>query len=105
MRQLSLLLLVFGFMLAFTQTAAAQHRRQVDLHGTIVAVGDAGIVLHTDRGDVRIHVTPRTRIFRNGERVRLHSLHVRDRAFVRAVAERTRRGIRYTAYEIRARGR
>jgi len=104
MKRFAVLFLAFLCVATLASTAAAEERR-VDLSGAIAAVGDHGILLHTHRGDVRIHVVARTRIFRNGERVRLPALHVRDQARVRAVIKRTRHGVRLFAIEIHARGR
>jgi len=48
-------------------TASADDRHVVNLQGVIAHVGDAGIVLHTRRGDVRISVVERTEITAGAE--------------------------------------
>ncbi|MFG0330827.1 MAG: hypothetical protein ACF8PN_13135 [Phycisphaerales bacterium] len=80
----------------------ADDGRIVELNGVIAAVGDAGIILHTRDGDVRIRVTPDTAIGLNGERVRLGALQRGDRAFVVAQVRRTRDGRILVARSIRA---
>ena len=103
-KKIALLMVLAFTVLTLVQTANAGDR-YVRLHGVIADVGHHGIVLKTDRGDVRIHVTRDTRILRNGERVRLHQLQVRDQA--RVLAKVVRRGDRrvLVALVIQARGR
>lgn len=72
--------------------------------GTIVEVGHDWIVLRTDRGDVRIAVTERTEITRNGEPARLEDLQVRDMARVQARWEGMGHDRRLVALRIAARG-
>lgn len=86
----------------FVPTSTAKAADPIELSGVITAVGERGIALHTRRGDVRIHVTERTRISLNGEPARLGSLQPRDRAHVVAEWVRTRQGPRLVAHSIRA---
>ncbi|MCC6908820.1 MAG: hypothetical protein IT430_12825 [Phycisphaerales bacterium] len=89
-------------LLAFAPTQTANAAEPVRLSGVISAVGDHGIALHTDRGDIRIHVTEHTRITLNGEPARLHSLQRGDRAHVLAEWHRTRGGRMLVAIRIEA---
>lgn len=96
-------LLLLGLFVPTVVAEDPAHR--VEFRGVISAVTDFGIAVETDRGTVRVHVNERTRIFRNGERVRLHSLQVRDHVFVRGEL-RVRGDRRFVlAHVIHARGR
>ncbi len=96
---LALLLTVFAFML-FVPTSPATAADPIRLDGVIAMVGDHGILLHTQRGDVRIEVVERTQIFINGEPARLHSLLRGDHARVEAMWRRTPEGRRLVAMRI-----
>jgi len=78
---------------------------RVSFEGRITAVGRGGIAVETRRGDLRVTVTERTRISRNGERARLSSLQEGDAVHVSGVIQRTRQGREIVAHGIRARGR
>ncbi|MCC7293306.1 MAG: hypothetical protein IT449_14700 [Phycisphaerales bacterium] len=77
--------------LAASIWTASDAQAQVRFRGVITAVGDQGVALHTDRGDVRVWVTEHTRIMRDGILVRLPALQPGDRAAVSA--EETDRGL------------
>ncbi len=101
-RNLLTIVLTVLALLAFVPTQTANAAEPVRLSGVISAVGDHGIALHTDRGDVRIHVTERTRISLNGEPARLHALQRGDRARVVAQWHRSRQGPVLVALSIEA---
>lgn len=85
---------------AMTTTMSQNMRDVIRLRGIITAVNRESIVLMLRSGrEVEIGIVDRTRIFLNGERVRLSDLQPRDRAKV--IAVRTRRGL--IARAIRAR--
>ncbi len=90
MKKVAIFLVILMTALLVTQNANADDRHKVKLDGVITAINDHGIVLKTRRGEVKIRVTPDTRIMRNGERVRFGALRVRDKAAV--VAKIVRRG-------------
>jgi len=96
---LALLLTVFALM-SFIPANPAMAADPVRLEGVIAMVGDHGILLHTQRGDVRIDVVERTQITINGEPARLHSLLRGDHARVAAMWQRTREGRRLVAMRI-----
>lgn len=75
--------------------------RPVRLNGKITAVERGVIGLETRRGDVRVAVTPETRISRNGRPAELGDLEVGDLA--RVLAKKENSG--FTALTIAARGR
>ena len=104
MKRIALLMVVLMTTLLLAQSANAGDRDHVRLEGVIAEVNHRGIVLHTRRGNVRIVVTPDTRIIRNGEHARLSDLQVRDRAdvFAKIVYRGDRRVL--VALGIRARG-
>lgn len=104
MKRIALLLVVVMSTMWLVRTASADEGHFVRMRGVITMVGDGGIVLHTERGDVRIEVTENTRIERNGHRARLGDLQVRDHAQV--VSRVVRRGDEkhFIARSIRARG-
>ena len=87
--------------------AADEDGRPITLQGTIVAVDRHSIVLHLDRiqRDVRVLISPRTEIKRNGRPARLSDLQVRDLARARAEIVRTPRGLVLYATTIAARGK
>ncbi len=100
---LAIVLTVLALM-SFVPTNTAVAADPIALTGVITAVGDHGIALHTERGDVRIRVTERTRISLNGEPARLHALRRGDHARVNAEWHRTRGGRVLVALSIQARG-
>lgn len=103
---LSLLaVLMVGLFVPQADGDSAMRRRVVRFHGVIAQVGDHGLTMQVGDRSVEVRVVERTRIFLNGERVRLAALHRGDRAFVRAVV--IRRGDRriLVATHIRARRR
>lgn len=104
MRRLVLILIGLTLAMAFIPQSQADHDHRIRLNGTIADVGDAGIVLHTRDGNVRIHVTPDTRISLNGHPARLGDLMPRDRAEVVARHRGDRHDRRLVALSIRARG-
>jgi len=89
-------------------TARSIHARSaldaIRINGTIVEIGHDAIVLRTDRGDVRIAVTERTQITRNGEPAHLEDLRVEDQAHVQARWEGSGHERRLVALRIAARG-
>lgn len=76
----------------------------VRVSGVITEIGRGSFILHTDRGDVRVAVTERTRIMRNGEPVRFEDLQVRDGAIVQGQWEGMGHDRRLVAHSIAARG-
>jgi len=104
MKRIALLLVIVMSSMMLVRTATADRPHFVHMQGVIAEVGDTGIILHTERGDVRIEVTERTHIERNGHRARLSDLKVRDHAQVVSRVVRTRDGRHYIARSIRARG-
>lgn len=88
--------------------ALAIHARSmmnnVILTGAIVELGADWIVLHTDRGDVRIWVTPDTQIIRNGAPAHFADLRVNDEARIDAPWHGMGHDRRLIAQRIAARG-
>jgi len=105
MKKVALLMVVILSSMWLIGAVQADDHHTVRLGGVITSVGDHGITLLTRRGEVRIAVTQRTRIERNGHRVRLGDLQVRDRAVVLARVFRDRQEHRFVALAIAARGR
>jgi len=105
MKKIAVLFVMVLSTMWLVRTATAEGPHMVRLQGVIAQVGDGGILLHTERGDIRIEVTENTHIERNGHRARLGDLQVRDRAQVVARVMRDRDGRHLVARGIRARGR
>lgn len=104
MKKIALLMVVILSSMWLIGTVRADDHDTVRLNGVITSVGDHGITLLTRRGEVRIAVTERTLIVRNGHRVRLEDLQVRDHAKVLARVFRDRHRHRLVALAIAARG-
>ncbi len=92
-----------GGLLALTIHASSM-MNQVHLSGAIVELGADWLVLHTDRGDVRIWVTERTQIIRNGAPAHFADLRVNDEARIDAQWQGMGNDRRLIAQRIAARG-
>lgn len=93
-----------GGLLALAIHARSMMNNVVHLTGTIVELGADFLVLHTDRGNVRIGVTDRTEIIRNGVPAHFADLRVNDEARVDAQWHGMGHDRRLIALRIAARG-
>jgi len=91
-------------LLALVIHARSSSNNVLHLSGAIVELGADWLLLHTDRGDVRIWVTEHTQIIRNGVPAHFADLRVHDEARVDAQWHGMGRDRRLIAQRIAARG-